>query len=166
MLLVVYCIGETEEKAGQGRKPSMRAIEKEAYIWARNEIICLDAAEEYIRRSAQKRLGRQNICSVLGIKGRALSPGEEKYVASWVDMGFPPESVEEAYDRTVLNKGALVWPYMNSILKSWHSKGLHTPREIAAGDGRGQTPQARDGAADGELERMKRSLDKLKKSGG
>jgi len=166
LLLVVYCTEQTEQKAGPGRKPSMRFIEKEAYVWARNEIVNLDSAEEYIRRIAEKRLDRQKICDCLGIRGRALSPGEEKYIASWVDMGFPPESVEEAYDRTVLKKGALVWPYMNSILKSWHSKGLHTPQEIKAGDGRALTTQAGGGAGDGELARLKRSLDKLKKSGG
>ena len=28
--------------------------------------------------------------------------------------------------------GGMKWPYCNSILKSWHEKGLHTVEEIQA----------------------------------
>ena len=33
-----------------------------------------------------------------------------------------------------MNTGGLKWPYLNSILKSWHSQGLHTVAAIDAGD--------------------------------
>ena len=46
-----------------------------------------------------------------------------------------------AYERTCENTGALKWAYMNSILKSWHENGLHTPQEIARGDTGPTTPQ-------------------------
>jgi DNA replication protein DnaD len=58
-------------------------------------------------------------------------------------MGFSPEAVSIAYDRTVLKTGALKWPYLNSILKSWHQKGLHTPEEIETGDGSSAAPPRR-----------------------
>ena len=33
-----------------------------------------------------------------------------------------------------MNTGGLKWPYLNSILKSWHTQGLHTVQAIEAGD--------------------------------
>ena len=53
-----------------------------------------------------------------------------------------------------LNTGSLKWPYLNSILTSWHGKGLHTVAAIEAGDRapkNGQNP--RTGGQMGQLER-------------
>ena len=47
-------------------------------------------------------------------------------------LGFSAGARELAYDRTVLKTGRLQWKYMDSIVRSWHGKGLHTPEEIAA----------------------------------
>ena len=33
-----------------------------------------------------------------------------------------------------MNTGRLKWPYLNSILKSWHEQGLLTLETIEAGD--------------------------------
>ena len=33
-----------------------------------------------------------------------------------------------------MNTGGLKWPYLNSILKSWHEQGLLTLEKIEAGD--------------------------------
>ena len=33
-----------------------------------------------------------------------------------------------------MNTGGLKWPYLNSILKSWHNQGLHTLQAIETGD--------------------------------
>ena len=68
------------------------------------------------------------------IDQRRLTAAEEQYLTAWIGMGFPDESIRMAYERTCENTGALKWAYMNSILKSWHENGLHTPQEIARGD--------------------------------
>ena len=49
-------------------------------------------------------------------------------------MGFPDDAIHLAYEKTCLNTGGLKWPYMNSIITSWHEKGLHTMRDIQTGD--------------------------------
>jgi DNA replication protein DnaD len=49
-------------------------------------------------------------------------------------MGFDSEAIYHAYDITVLKTGGLKWGYMNSILKSWHDKNLHTLKEIERED--------------------------------
>ena len=59
---------------------------------------------------------------------------EEKYLLAWQEMGFPPETVALAYDKTVLKCHELKWPYCNGILKRWHEAGLHTVEEVERGD--------------------------------
>ena len=49
---------------------------------------------------------------------------------------FGEEAVAIAYDRTVTSTGSLKWPYMNTILKNWHEKGLHSAQEIEEKDTR------------------------------
>ena len=39
--------------------------------------------------------------------------------------------IRNAYERTVNNTGKISMPYMNTILKSWHTKGIKTVSQIA-----------------------------------
>ena len=70
----------------------------------------------------------------LQIRGRNLTPAEERYAQSWLEMGFDNEPVSMAYERTCLNTGGLNWAYMNKILQRWHGQGLHTAQAVQAGD--------------------------------
>jgi len=70
----------------------------------------------------------------LGLGDRLPVASEEKYLNAWQEMGFPPEAVALAYDKTVLKCHELKWPYCNGILKRWHEAGLHTPEEIERAD--------------------------------
>lgn len=169
LLLISWCVQEQERRYGAGKKPSLRQIEKEAYLWARNELFTLDAAERHLAALEERRSRSGEVRRLLGIRERPLSPTEEKYVMSWLEMGFPGEAILEAYDRTILNKKELVWPYMNRILESWHKKGLHSLSEISAGD---QKPRAGKAAAKAEAKpeaseyaRMQKYLDKLNGGG-
>ena len=57
------------------------------------------------------------------------------------------------------------WPYMNSILKSWHAKGLHRVRDIEAGDAAPARP--RDASPSNQSqkeERMARNIAALKRA--
>ncbi len=171
MLLVHYCIDRTHARYGPGRMPTMRTIEKEAYTWANREILTLEQAEAYLRSQQQRTQALGEICRVLQIQGRALSATERRYVDSWIDMGFGAEALAIAYDRTVVKTGGLKWAYMNSIVQSWHDKGLHTPAEIEAGDVPPAGRRSRSTAAPrlqsaaprkGDLERMQKIYEKLK----
>ncbi len=134
--LLNFCAEQYTEKYGTGRRPTARAIEKEAYFWVNREILTLEQAEEYIRFSRERRGDMGRVKAVLGIRGRELGATESKYVSSWLDMGFDDEAIAIAYDRTLTGTGALKWPYMNTILKNWHDNGLHSAAEIEARDGR------------------------------
>ena len=129
-LLVGDCIARKEEQFGEGRRPTMREIEKEGYVWARRELFSAQAVDEYLKRRQARREQYPAYQQALQIAERRLSPSEQRYVEQWVEMGFPPETVAIAYDKTVLKCHEFRWPYCGGILKKWHEKGLHTPPEV------------------------------------
>lgn len=132
MLLVNHCIERKAEQFGAGRLPTMREIEKEGYRWAERELFSAVTADEYLRGEREKRGRFPEYMAALRLGNRGAAPSEEKYLGSWAEMGFPPETVAIAYDKTMLKCHELKWPYLNGILKKWHEKGLHTPDEVNA----------------------------------
>ena len=167
LMLVSYCMERTAKKLGMGKRPSMRTIEREAYAWANREILTLELAEEHLKYLQRMESESAKIKAAIGISDRDVSSTERKYIESWVSLGFGAEALAIAYDRTVLKTGRLQWKYMNSIVLSWHAKGLHTAAEIRDGDtmaqGR-QIPHTQTNAPSGqsELLRMEQLMKKMK----
>lgn len=166
LTLINHCIETTRERLGPGRTPTMRSIEKAAYIWSNRDIVTLDRAEKYLQNLAKRREASEQVKQALQIRGRELTATEQKYVDSWLEMGFGPDALAIAYDRTVVSTGSLQWKYMNSIVSSWHSKGLHTPEEIDRGDRRQnssaqrseQKPSGNTVSGSSDLDRMEKLL--------
>ena len=131
-LLVNHCAERLARRHGEGRRPTLRQIEKEAYAWARMGIDSQRAAAEYLRRYSERLETLPAYMRVLQLGDRLPVASEEKYLTAWQEMGFPPETVAIAYDKTVLKCHELKWPYCNGILKRWHEAGLHTPEEVTA----------------------------------
>ena len=154
MMLLNYCVTQC---AG-GNPPTMRYIEKEAYVWANREILTLEQAENYIADSRRRRERLSQAAKLLGLQGRPLSSTETRYLTEWLELGFSDEMLELAYDRTVTKTGGLKWGYMNSILKSWHEKGLQTPADVRDRDIR--RPVGRTGSPP-DMGRLLAELDKL-----
>ena len=169
--LIMYCITESRMSGG-GRAPSMRYIERAAYAWEREGIFSLDKAEEHIKILEARRSVRGEIKRILQIKDRELSATESKYVDGWIEMGFDAALVEIAYDKTLIKTGKLVWGYMDTILKSWHNKSIHSAKDMLEKDRkqRGSGAASHKGSADGkfgapnpeDIERMKRLINKIK----
>ncbi len=132
-VLVCYCKERARAK-GNLRNPSLRAIEKEAYYWAEQGIDTMEEAVAFIQNQNIRRSQLGQLMKLLQIRGRTLTPGEEKYAKSWLDMGFEDAVLALAYERTCLNTGGLSWAYMNKILTSWHRAGLLTLKQVKAGD--------------------------------
>lgn len=129
-LLVNYCAERKAEQFGADKPPTMREVEKEGYAWARRELFSVEAADAYIRRERKKRRSFPDYMAALQLGDRAPSPGEERYLGTWSEMGFPAETLAIAYDKTMLKCHEFKWPYCNGILKRWHEKGLHKPDEV------------------------------------
>ena len=133
-LLVCHCAERIARKYGEGRRPTLRQIEKEGYTWARMGVDTQRAAVEYLKKYAEKQESVPQYMRALGLGDRLPVAQEEKYLVLWQEWGFPPETVALAHDKTVFKCQEFKWPYCNGILKRWHEAGLHTPEEIAAGD--------------------------------
>lgn len=129
-LLVMWQIQEYEDRYGLGRKPRVM-IRTAAYRWKESGVDTLEAAEAYLKKLEYYRSQEGELLAAVGITGRKAAAGERKYLAAWTEMGFPPETVALACDRTITNTGAMKWAYCNAILKRWHREGLHTPEEVA-----------------------------------
>ena len=93
MVLLHHCAEECRRRYGPGRVPTMRQIEKEAYIWVNREIMTLEQAEEYIRSREEMREGTEQLRRSFGIRDRQLSPTERKYIEGWFALGFGVEAI-------------------------------------------------------------------------
>ena len=143
-LLVCYCKERSRAK-GNLRNPSLRTIEKEAYHWAEQGIDTMEEAVAFIQNQNMNRSRLVHLMQLLQIRGRNLTPGEEKYAKAWLEMGFDDDVIRLAYERTCLNTGGLSWPYMNKILTSWSAAGLLTLKQIKEGDKKPAAPKGATG---------------------
>jgi len=149
-LLVCHCADRVAAKYGPGRRPGMKQIEKEGYTWARMGIDTQLEAAEYLKKYAQRQGMLPAYMRVLRLGDRLPAPSEEKYLTAWQEMGFAPEAVALAYDKTVLKCHEFKWPYCNGILKRWHAAGVHTVAEIEQSDRSAPNP-AQTAAADDDI---------------
>ena len=133
-LLVSHCVARAERRYGPGRRPTMRQVEKEGYYWARLGLFDQDSAAAYLKTCALRDEQMGQYMQVLGLGVRRPVESEERYIRSWMDMGFDAESVALAYDKTVFYKKELNWRYLNGILRRWHEQGWHSAEEIRGGD--------------------------------
>ncbi len=168
MLLINYCVDRFAKRYGEGRRPTLRFIEKEAYAWVNRELVTCELAEAYIQRQEKVAQGLEQVRRAMGLTDRALSASERRYIEEWLGLGFSPETIEMAYDRTVTNTGALKWKYMNSIIQSWNAKGLRTIAEIEQLDRKSARKTRSAGEIGGEAaksdhDRMEKMLEQLRK---
>ena len=156
-ILVSYCRNRARQK-GSSRNPSLRTIEKEAYAWAERGIDTVEEAAAFIQSQNQRNSRLSRLMGLLQIRGRSLTPAEERYAQNWLDMGFADDAISMAYERTCLNTGALNWAYMNKILQRWHEQGFHTAGDVQAGD-RKPVPMGASGQlGEAELRNIQRAM--------
>ena len=166
LTLLNYCAELFYEKYQDSRRPSAKAIEKEALVWEKLEILSLDQAEEYIKRQKERRSGVGRIKALLGISGRQLSADERKTFEAWLEMGFEDEALSIAYDRTTANTGGFRLRYMNRILENWHKAGIHTAQDVALKDSpRGASPAPAADNTTVDMDELNSILEKIKAGG-
>lgn len=160
-ILLNACMEDVQEKYGPGRLPTIRQIEQQAYLWAREEIMTLDLADAYLNSRRERKEIHNQLKRMMGIWDRAFTKTELNYLNDWLDKGFGIDAIAIAFDRTVTQTNGLKWPYMNRIVQNWHEKGLHTPEEIEAGDkplgkpAQNQPPRTSPPTQGDELKRLK-----------
>ena len=143
-VLICYCKDRARRK-GSLRNPSLRTIEKEAYYWAEQGIDTMEEAAAFMQKKNLQNSQLGQLMAILQIRGRTLTPGEEKYALSWLEMGFSQDALALAYERTCINTGNLSWAYMNRILTRWHEAGLHTAQDVQNKDKKPAAPKGATG---------------------
>lgn len=160
-VLITYC-KERSRLKGNIRLPSLRSIEKEAYAWAEQGIDTMEEAAAYIQRQNFLRSRIHGIMEILQIRGRNLTPAEEKYTKQWLDWGFEDQAIAMAYERTCVNTGGLSWAYMNKILTRWNEAGWHTAEQVQKGDQKKPAPKGATGQlGKEELAAIQRTLQEV-----
>lgn len=156
-ILVCYCKDRARQR-GSLRNPSLRTIEKEAYAWAERGIDTVEEAAAFIQNQNFRNSRLRRLMDILQIHGRSLTPAEERYAQSWLDMGMEDALIAMAYERTCLNTGGLNWAYMNKIMQRWHEQGLRTAEDVQSGD-RKPVPKGASGVlGEAELRNLQRVL--------
>ena len=172
LLIVGWCTTELERKYGLGRRPFLSQIRREAFRWAREGVDTAERAEEHLQRLLHLRSRESELIRLLDLPQRPLVEREQKYIATWLDMGFDNEALRLAYEKTVMGTASksMDWRYMNGILRRWHEKGLHTVAQIQAGDSgpRRAAPASADPdrRAREDMERARRLLQQMKQEQG
>ena len=138
-LLVCHCVERAKRQWGEGRRPTLRQIEKEGYRWAQLGIFDQNSASVYLKKWAERERKYTSYLRNLQILNRQPVEAERRYIDQWIDMGFPPETVALAYERTVFYKKDLNWRYLNGILRRWHDSGWHTPHQVEQGEKTGKS---------------------------
>ena len=133
-VLLHYCADTSRGPAGAERKPTMRYIEQQAYIWVNRQINTMEAAEEYAEAQKALRESESRIRRILEIYDRNLTSAEKSAIASWISMGFTDDAIRLAYERCIDNIDKRSFSYINTILTSWHDAGIHTAAEAEAKD--------------------------------
>ena len=139
-LLVCHCAERIQRRYGEGRRPTLRQIEKEGYAWSRMGIDTQSAAAAYLKKYTERQGMVPAYMRALNLGDRLPVASEEKYLSAWQEWGFPPEAVALACDKTVLKCHELKWAYCNAILKRWHEADLHTLEQIEQRDRSARKP--------------------------
>ncbi len=122
-LLLCHCVERAKAQWGEGRRPTMRQVEKEGYHWAQLGLFDQVSAAAYLRTWSRRRQKMGAYMQALHLPERPPVEAESRYIADWMEMGFPPETVAMAYERTVFYKKDMNWRYLNGILRRWDEKG-------------------------------------------
>ena len=149
-LLVCHCVERAKRRWGEGRRPTLRQIEKEGYYWAQLGISDQTSAAAYLKKWAQREEQSAAYMQALHLPQRQMVEAERRYIADWMEQGFPPETVALAYERTVFYKKDLNWRYLNGILRRWHENGWHTPQQVQRGEEKNPAAQPPKPASGGE----------------
>ena len=121
-----------EEYCKSKGKSNLRYIEKTALAWFEKGINSHEKAEKYISDLMEFSKTEQLVRSAFGIYDRKLITKEREYIHTWFyEYKFDISMVKLAYERTIESIQKLSFPYINSILKSWHDQNVTTPEEVS-----------------------------------
>ncbi|MCC8017641.1 MAG: DnaD domain protein [Lachnospiraceae bacterium] len=111
---------------------SLRYMQKIAEDYAKKDIRTVEDARMLSNRDSAVYTA---VMKAFGIRGRNLIPAEMNYLRQWSEkLGFSVELIAEACTRTINAIHEPSFGYANTILKTWHTQGIHTLAEVQKAD--------------------------------
>ncbi len=116
-------------------KISFSYIGKMGQNWFEKEIDTIEKAEEEINHLDNITRLWQEIARGTGISTPRPTAKQSEYIVDWVNrLKFDVEMIILAYEQMANNCHRLSFPYMDKVLKNWHSKGIKTPEDAEKED--------------------------------
>jgi len=106
------------EYTGSLGKKTMAYLKNTALDWQEKGIDTVKKAHEYITYLEQQKNFYSTIKDVLGIYGREFTKKEREFLDKWSELKISPETIKDAYERTIDATGKISFAYMNKILTS------------------------------------------------
>ncbi len=123
-----------EHAATEGRTTSS-FLESTAVDWINRSIDTVALAEKEMTKAELSKQAWAVVRRAASIDSRRPSAKEAEFSLRWVgEWGFEEKMLRLAYDQCVDAIGKLSLPYMDKILKGWHTSGVATPDAAAAAD--------------------------------
>jgi len=113
-----YCVN-------RGKKTNSY-IQKVGISWFENGIDSVEKAEVI---SFQFDASFSAVNRAFGLN-RAPGAPERRYINQWTSLGFGPELIEEACNRTILTTSRPDFKYADKILENWHAKNVRTLADV------------------------------------
>lgn len=92
-LLLCHCVDRARAQWGEGRRPTMRQVEKEGYHWAQLGLFDQDSAAGLPADVEPPPPEDGGVYEGDAAAGPPPVEAESRYITDWMDMGFPPETV-------------------------------------------------------------------------
>ncbi len=131
-MLLSFCV-ERANRRGAQRMPTLRMVEQEAFRWVDLGVTTVEAAAAHMEGQLCRYGQVAAVARLMQVQDRKLTPGEERYILSWLDMGFGEAEIQLAAQRVPASVDRK-WGYLHSILKNWDAAGLHTAEKIQAAE--------------------------------
>lgn len=135
MTIMQYCVDMG--------KSSFSNIAKIARIWAEEEILTLEQAEEYIEDNGKLEEVWLKFIALAGLKNSKPTAKQKQMLTSWVkELGFDADMIYYAYEECIDHTGKMSLPYMDKVMRSWSKSGVKTPVDIRREKEKWQIKQA------------------------
>ena len=133
--LTEYCVEIWEREGKQKDYHLTRYLEKVALKWHAAGAVTLPLAKRETALFAENNAFSRAVSRELGLRNRQLTPGEEKYISTWLyELNMPRELVLEACRRSIRSKNEADFKYMDGIINSWKKASVTTMEQVAAAD--------------------------------
>ncbi len=132
LMIVAYCSPRAKSNRSVVNLAARCAAE-----WREQGVRDSETAYKYIKMLEQREEYARQVATVLGVDASVFTKPQRAHIARWFEeYGYGPDFVKEVYLRT----GKDSVNYINTVLKSWFSKGYRTIRDTRVEQSNVQAP--------------------------